>query len=408
MAVKPRRRPERAAFHGMALAALALSAGCGPPAVEVSACDVRQTGCQQRLLQGVESMRGRLWDPWSRPPKMDVITSDRQQLLAEAVARDLRRAIDANFWSPVLRSAGLIRELDVISADQLWFASAAAVYWPRSKTVTIVDRGRPLNDVPTTGILVHELVHAFQDRELDFQTFSPLTTEQEMVRSALTEGEASLYQQLAVLQMEGADPGQFAWEDHFRVWMRSLREVTAFEPSPHTHVRLSFVYPAGGAFLSRAWRQYGITGVNRAFRQHPRTFVELLLSLEGRPPAQALHPADCSPPGGLPYRSVQADDTLGAGLFYAHLVGVFGLEPEAWETALLSRGDRMWVLTDGLGPAGMFWRIRVPNVRASPLGPQLEARTDPPVLQGDDVLFWSGGSRPLIERFKTDSSCREN
>jgi hypothetical protein len=406
--VKLRWRPERAAVKGVALAALLLGAGCGPPAPEINACDVRQGGCQQRLLREVESMRGRLWDPWSRPPKMQVISSGQQQQLAEAVGRDLRRAIDADLWSPLLRAAGLIRELDVIGADQLWFASADAVYWPPSKTVTIVDRGLPLDGVPATGILVHELVHAFQDRELDFQSFSPLTTEQEMVRRALTEGEASLYQQLAVLQMDGADPGQFAWEDHFRLWLRSLREVSALEPSPHTHVRLSFVYPTGGAFLSRAWRQYGITGVNRVFRQPPRTFVELLLSLEGRPPHETLRPADCSSPGALPFGSVVAQDTLGAGLFYAHLVGVFGLEPEAWETALLSRGDRMWVVADGVSPAAMFWRIRVPNVRASSLGPLMETRTDPPVLQGDDVLFWTGGSPALIDRFKSESSCRAN
>jgi hypothetical protein len=385
---------------------LSSGVGCQSPSPEFTACDVRQEDCHRATFRSVQAMRGRLWDPWVRPPKVDIISAMDQQQIAAAIARDLRRAIDNDLWSPVLRSAGLLGALDVIDADQVWLASAAAVYWAASKTITVVDRGVPLDGISATRTLVHEMVHASQDAELDFQSFSPLTTEQEMVRTALTEGEASLYEKMASLRMEGEDPTTFPWADHFRSLLEVNRAQAAFEPSLHTQIRLSFVYPIGGALLSQAWTRGGITAVNLTFQQHPRTVVELLASMGYLPPGTDLRVAECSPPGGLPYGLVLAQDTLGAALFYGHLVGMSGLEQESWETALMSRGDTLWILRVGLANAGMFWRVHVPNVRQSKLGPMLEARTEPPVLQGDDVLFWRGIEATVLEHFQSQSVCR--
>ena len=54
----------------------------------------------------------------------------------------------------------------------------------------------------------------------------------------------------------------------------------------------------------------------------------------------------------------------------------------------------------------MFWRIHLPGIRQSPLGPLLEARTEPPVLQGDDVLFWSDLPSAVLDLFRSQSTCR--
>jgi hypothetical protein len=393
---------------GCGAALLALAAGCqSPEPPSITACDTRQSACQQQLARAVEQLRGRLWDPWWPRPEVVVITPEEQRRIAELIARDLRRAAASGIWSEALQQVGLLGvSLDVATADQAWFEAALANYWPAAKAVTVVDRGQPMGGVSASEVLAHELVHAFQDRELNFAGFSPLSTDQEMVRMALTEGEAVVYAKVAEQHMLGEDPAAFDWTGYFGDWMAALRAQTAEVRSAHSHIRLSFPYPVGGAFLAQSWQSLGVIGVDRHFLRPPRSFLELLLANEGAPAPQRSGPADCKEPRALSFAAVVSSDTLGAGLLYGHLVNVFAEEADAWDATLTWRGDRMWLMFDVNGRPMTFWRVHAPGIGATALGPALAARTGPPVLEGDELVFWSGTPADALAEMRVRLTCR--
>jgi hypothetical protein len=387
----------------------ATAPGCAePPHGPIEACPILEADCQQRLFLATDRLRGRIWDPWSVMPRVEVVGRDIYRRRAEAIAAERPRAASSALWSGALQGLGVLAPgLDVATADQRWLGDLSLAYYdPHPNRVTIVDRGAEMDAIEATRTLVHEYVHALQDRDLGLDWGPVLTTDQEMVRAAMIEGEAGLFDQLARLEMEGVAPAEFDWEDHFGSWLVADRGFTPFAPSAHSHVRLSFPYPTGGAFLARTWRAGGVVRVQRLFTSHPRTFVELMLSAEGRPAPEAQRRPSCTSPRGVGGATVLSVDTLGAALLYAHLLHVFEREPEAWEAALGWRGDRIWLLDqrDG-GPPATFWRVHAPSLATSPLGPLLRDRRDPPVIEGEDLLMWEGLAPALLEAAGAQLTC---
>jgi hypothetical protein len=394
--------------RGLAALWLVLAAACQVPEASFTACDVRASTCHEQLARTVDAIRGRTWDPWWPGPDVAVITPEDHRRIAERVARDLRRAAASGLWTGALQQVGLLGlSVDVTSADQAWFETAGANYWAQAKLVTLVDRGQTLSGPAASALLAHELVHAAQDRELNFVGFSPLTTDQEMVRMALTEGEAVLYGKLAELQMRGDDVAAFDWTAYFGEWIESLRQDTEDSISAHAHIRLSFPYPVGGAAMSRAWLALGATGVNRYFQRPPRSFLHLMLAAEGAPAPEEGVPGDCSRPYAVRAGGAAGVDTLGAALFYGHLANTFrGNEPGAWAAARTWRGDRLWLFLDSNNRSVPFWRIHAPGIRDTPLGAMLAAQTHPPLLEGDDVLFWTNVPDELVAELRGQLTCR--
>jgi hypothetical protein len=38
----------------------------------------------------------------------------------------------------------------------------------------------------------------------------------------------------------------------------------------------------------------------------------------------------------------------------------------------------------------LLWQVHAPTLGDSPLGSRLRARSEPPILDGENLLFWSG------------------
>jgi hypothetical protein len=386
----------------------ALLAGCGPaPRPTFAPCPVQDQRCRVDTFLALEAERGQLWDPWTQPPRVVLITVpelQRRTALLDAVIQP------AWFnWLDPLRSLGLLMPgVTVSDADQRWEAvNTSAMYWPPGKEVSIIDRAQPLDDAPSAATLAHEYTHAAQDREFGLRFGEGrITTDREMVRQSLVEGEAELYEQLARLRMAGADPDTFDWSEHFHGWLRSVREQTPLVDAPHTHVRRSLPHPAGGLLMAQAWQRGGPTAVNRILLAPPVTFVAIMLALDGRPapaPPTRLCSRQSLPAGRVAFLDT---DRLGAALFYAYLARTFGGETDAWQAALTWRNDQIWSLLDATSGAPItFWRIQTSGLRDTPLGTMLAARVDPPALIGDDVLFWSGIDRPEAESLGLATAC---
>jgi hypothetical protein len=365
---------------------VAALAGCGQaPHTPFQPCDVQQSACQVRTFLALEERRGQLWDPWAVPPPVAVISR-------EVLRRWLGSGGGDDVWDNSLRALDLLPpNLDATSADQLWrLENGLAFYWSERKLVTFVEGRVPPGELAAVSMLTHEYAHAAQDREFGIAAPGPLTTDLDLVRTSLIEGEAEFYGTLARLEMEATDPASFDWAANYRHWLSNVRSDILFVASAHTHLRLSMPYPAGGWLIASAWLSGRTAGVNRVFLDPPRSFLGLMRVAEGLSYDVPLAPR-CTLPADRPGYIVADVDTLGAGLFYAFLARLSGREADSWQAALTWRGDQIWVVQNATSRnMATLWRVHAPGLRASPLGPILEAQPGPPVLEGDNLIFWSG------------------
>jgi hypothetical protein len=239
--------------------------------------------------------------------------------------------------------------------------------------------------------VTHEFTHAAQDREFGLrfgaQRFS---TDRELVRVTLTEGEADLYRLLAQLRMQGSAPESYGIDQYFRGWLGDVRAGILTADSPHTQARLGLPYPAGGLLMAQAWLRGRSPAVNEILLHPPDTFVSVMHALEGLPDPGP--PVPLCNPRAIPTDQFQilATDRLGAALMYAYLARLLGSDGEAWKAALTWRGDQLWSLRDRQSAPVTFWSVHTAGLRDTPTGALLAARAEAPRLIGDELLFWSG------------------
>lgn len=384
--------------------------GCGPaPRAPFTPCPIQERQCRVDTLLALEGERGQVWDPWAQPPFVSVISVEDLQRRLDLL-RLLTLGPDA--WGPWARPLGdlglLSPQLTISESDRRWAAeNTTAFYWSRDKEVTIIDRGRVLNDLDAVAILAHEYTHAAQDREfgLEFLEAWP-TTDSELVRMTLVEGEAELYERLARLRMEGVDPSTFDFRLYFGGWLRSVRNETAAADSPHTHVRLDMPYPAGGLLMARAWQRGGSAAVDRVLLERPQTFATILRTIEDRPEPGPIRPLCKARMIPAEQYFLLAVDRLGAALLYAYLARAFNDDEGAWEASLTWQGDQLWSLKDRTSNLDVtFWNVHAPGLRNTPLGMRIAAGSGPPRLVGDDLIFWTSATDEAALTLHQATSC---
>jgi hypothetical protein len=390
--------------------ALLVAVGCGAaPRAPFAPCPIGERQCRIDTLLALEGERGQLWDPWTQPPFVRVISLPELEQRLNLLARLNPPPVGSDSFSDSLRQLGLLApDLGIAEADRRWDTEQpTAYYWSHDKEVTIIDRGQPLDDIWAVATLAHEYTHAAQDREfglvLEVQV---ATTDHEMVLQSLVEGEAGLYGFLAHLRMQGTDPVTYDSDGYYRRWLNDVRADTASVASPHTHVRRALPYPVGGLLMARAWARGRSAAATELLLHPPRSFAAIMRSIADRP--EPGPPRPFCQRRAIPADQFQAlaSDRLGAGLLYAYLVRAFGGEPEAWEAALTWSGDQLWSLRDvKLGHAVTFWNVHVPGFRDTQLGAVIAAGSGPPRLVGDDLLFWTGLDEAAVPVLHQATSC---
>jgi hypothetical protein len=387
------------------LVAALVVAACSGPAPLLKTCDVRQSDCQQDLFLALHQLRGQLWDPWTSPPR--VLVLDRQRY------RDLSRIQlgppSASAWTPALRELGLLpADVDADEADRSWFTETTlGAYWSRPQLVTLVDDDKSTFDDPgSVSSLVHEYLHVAQDRELDLlSSRARLTTDREMVRNALIEGEARMFETLARLTLQHADASAAAIRDRMERELLGWRKASLSATALHAHVRRSFPYPLGGALFADAWAEGGSPGINQVYAHPPATFVEVMRAHERSSPAGPLPVDLCEPRFADPRLTWTDRDTLGAALLYATLLALTRQEEASWAAAFTWRADRMWLYQHPVHGPVRLWRVFAPGLAGTAAGAQLAARTSPPVMEGDYLLHWSPNLPDLLEALHASTGC---
>jgi hypothetical protein len=162
-----------------------------------------------------------------------------------------------------------------------------AAFYDSERVEIVVITDHTSND-PTGAytLMVHELVHAYQDARWDLSAFREshaTTLDRTLGVRALVEGEAVLFATLADAELAGYGPDDIRWEDYFREWQSAMLELAAESETPQIDVGTLFPYAFGGQFVFDAWHRDEHDGIGDLFADPPDSVRQVMAGHEAWP-----------------------------------------------------------------------------------------------------------------------------
>jgi len=331
-------------------------------------CDVLEHACQSELFQLVACLRGGEAGPAELPPVRLLNESEATAAVLDAAEEPAAPAVDGEFETMVhaLERLGLLEpglvslESDVL---EMTIGSVVALYLPATTEVIIIDRGRPLTDLDANGVLAHEFVHALQDQQHDLSRFASepgQDSDGALARSAVIEGEATLYQVLLSLAYSGRALDSVDYASLFANLRGQGDRLALGNGSPMLTAPVIFPYTYGARYMGQHWLEGDQSALAQLFEQPPQSSLEVMWR-EGAAQLPALERFLAQPAPLSGYHFV-AEDVAGAWVLFSKLLDLAGdlaAAPALRELALGWRGDRFWVYQsdDAEGAAAAVWRI---------------------------------------------------
>jgi hypothetical protein len=385
--------------------------GCGRQ-VELQACNTAKLSCQEDVYYAVVRLRGDGWDPFEGVPPIRTISIDeyRKELMpddpppADPGAEPPKPKVDP--WDVALHWLHLVGQATTApqAAGESRESIVAAYYAWEDQRVTVIDRGGERDDYNDTLLLVHELVHAFQDDEVSIVAGDG-TTDAGFANAGLVEGEARLYEDLARAELDGVSARNVDWHSRYQQSLHAWRSSAPQQSSLFYYVQPWYAYDLGVDLLMDGWQRGGNARVRHLIATFPRKGLPLIAHHERVELDSAARLAcEVEPPGdGF---ELAGHDRFGAIQTYAFLVAAGIDEPDAWRTSLDWRDDRIWLYFDEHSEqVALSWRIRLTDtaaaervVAAASQLPMLRAERD-----GHDALIV--GSDAGLARWKGAGDC---
>jgi hypothetical protein len=234
-----------------------------------------------------------------------------------------------------------------------------------SKDILIIDHGADFDARSASPVLVHEMIHALQDREVDltqFETTFAMSDDSSLAARSIVEGEARMHETRYRASVLGLDPGGVDWTRRFENSVAIDEKYLLMQPSPLTATSMAFPYEWGARYVYNRWAPDGMGGVHGLFLAPPVTTRVLMASVDAdvAPEAAPAEPALPSAPQG--WTAVDSD-VLGAwGLFLAMTEGSPGSAPSNVEALALSwQADGIGIYEGPAGATAVVWRVDMGN-----------------------------------------------
>lgn len=329
----------------------------GCEAYDTAPCNVLDKNCQTRLMNIAACLRGEAAAPL---PSVSIMTEDeyaddlRMQLAAADPVPDSQEFETVFTWLNLVVPGAFEPE----NAIAEHVADVAGFYRPEDKTIVIIDHGQNTNVETASDTLVHEFVHALQDREVDLTAFAdayPSYYDTDLAVNAIVEGEARFHETRYRAPMLGLDPRRVDWPATFEKGVVESEAWTLKQQSPLVAAREAFPYAWGARYLSFDWDTTGHDGV-LALLQAPPTATHALIASTSAVVTDGFIPTEFEPPVEPAGWTRLGDEKLGAfGTFL-----LFGRldQMDAEALALDWRGDRLFVET-GVAPSGATGTVAV-------------------------------------------------
>lgn len=376
----------------------------GAAECEPAACNIFEQTCQAQLMDSLACERGSQATPVQvtfagdgaapQPLTPELALLQRQQMAALALF-----ALAPEMWS----------EPDATKQRQ---ETIPAYYDPQSSQVVMpatpqgdggeVTEAPPLapEDPEAIRIMAHELTHALRDAETGLDAFyaqHATTFDRWLAARAIIEGEAQLYAQLLVLELEGVDPADFDWQGMIDEQRDTeLRGFLAAD-TPHWMVDRYLVYSWGLGYVLPAWQAGGADAVSALYAAPPVSTRQLMAGYGVEEPFDGPWSEETElAQVALPELPPNVE-SLGTFVFGVWLVDAFvqRMRPEprrdlSWDVLAGMRADAVSLLRDTETDAPLAtWRMRFAN--ESLAQEMLELAEWPPHIragrQGRDVTF---------------------
>lgn len=348
----------------LAASLLAALAGCEPrgASCDYAVCEIEDPDCVQSLSAAVACHL----DQAPLSPEVRFLTADEYLAEIESTTTPLttEEERDQADFLRALALAGLMPEgysPDALGADSV--SGFAAFYSPESDLITIFT-DRPYQSPRTEAlIMIHELVHAYQDAAWDLSELDAefgTTFDRFLGERALVEGHAVLFQLLASHELAESAPADAELRGFFAEWQTEVLRDASESDTPWLDVMAQFPYPFGGGFVADAWLDGGAAQIDELVRRPPDS-VRQVVGGYAAWPDQRVNEDAALDPQALP----ALPDTyqfVGGGHESAWLVGAM-LEQtvggDFWSPELehLS-ADYLSVWRDASDELALVWRLR--------------------------------------------------
>jgi len=344
--------------------------GCAPSApCGLRQCDIRQPDCQRDNVRATACLRGR------EPVDFPVTVKSQQAYIAEAEqeAAAVTEAEREHFrtWQRGLSLLGL-GDPDVTLTQSAVEQAAwvAAYYDPEGKAVTVIDGGQPLDSQQAVTVLVHEAMHALQDRTVGlaaFQNRFPDDLDRMLASKSVTEGEASVIEDLAALGLFGGKDDDVAWGSVFGYWQSWSRQHAQRSPMPVYLAWGHFPYPYGTPYVQAAYQDQALAGLDAVYAQPPANAAQILAGFAASPPgggAWSEEMGDLAVPQAPASWTYFDGDRLGAWVWtvfcdrLTNRAAVRGGAQALIRGRTSLRADRFSILRDPGGQLLAAWRLR--------------------------------------------------
>lgn len=234
--------------------ALTLASACDVPPgpCGLRRCDVRDPACQVEVVAATGCLRGE-----GAPFDVPIFVVERQDFLDAQLAFPPPPEEEARIvlWNRALSLLGLAEPLPSTDTLEANLNNVAAFYTTEPRQIVLIDDGMPLDSFYAIGTLVHEAAHAIQDARWYLDRVSdtqPPELDNQLAVGAVTEGEATMVEDFALLELFGADRNQVDWDRIFDSWQYTARWAARRSPLPVSLAWGYFRYPFGSELVKDA------------------------------------------------------------------------------------------------------------------------------------------------------------
>jgi hypothetical protein len=126
-----------------------------------------------------------------------------------------------------------------------------------SKDILLIDHGAKFNAVQASNVLLHEFIHALQDRSTDLPTLEQeqgASYDSYLAVDALIEGEARFFQDRYGASMLGLDPNSIDWRLHFQSAAERDAALLSARDNRYSDTYDVFPYSFGARYVNFAWQ----------------------------------------------------------------------------------------------------------------------------------------------------------
>jgi hypothetical protein len=303
-------------------------------------------------------------EPPELPPVSKMTEAEYVAFLNEGFAED--PPPEPNHYEATLVLLGLAQPgalaPGTVVAEQVRFVGG--FYRSTTKDIVLVEHEEELDAARGSVLLVHEFIHALQDRDVDLEAFSTEhATSMDSLTAvrALVEGEAKLHDSRFAAAVFGLEPATIDWNKRFEATIEVQRDDWATQVSVYGPAYRMFAYTWGARYAHFLFEQGGLDAILAGYASPPlttRTFMASVDQALADEPAGPAITAPAPPPEWTPF----TETTLGALGVYLVAAELRGQSASTTSAALTWRGDRLFVFapTDAASVDTAFvWHVEL-------------------------------------------------